>query len=73
MDADKFSEYLFAPDARGRTKSLTIFMQQEIDRFNRLLEVIRETLSQLKKGIRGLVVMSEDLEKMYHSFLNNQV
>jgi dynein heavy chain len=73
LDVDKFHPYHFAPDNRGRTPSLTIFMQQEIDRFNKLLSVIIDTLTQLKKGIKGLVVMSEDLEKMYRSFLNNQV
>ncbi|OXA50744.1 Dynein heavy chain 6, axonemal [Folsomia candida] len=73
LDLDKSSEYLFLPDERGRTASLTIFIQQEIERFNKLLAVIKDSLVQLKKGIRGLVVMSEDLEKMYQAFLNNQV
>lgn len=73
LDHDKTHPYLFQPDERGRTQSLTIFLQQEIDRFNKLLNRIRDTLAQLKKGIKGLIVMSEDLEKMYFAFLNNQI
>lgn len=32
LDLDKTAKYLFNPDERGRTGSLTIFMQQEIER-----------------------------------------
>ncbi|ODM98966.1 Dynein heavy chain 6, axonemal [Orchesella cincta] len=73
LDHDLTHSYLFEPDGRGRTPSTTIFLQQEIDRFNRLLNKIRQTLAELKKGIKGLIVMSDDLEKMYFAFLNNQV
>lgn len=31
------------------------------------------SLSTLQKAIAGLVVMSEEMEKIYNSFLNNQV
>lgn len=73
LDHDLTHPYLHEPDSRGRVQSLTIFLSQEVDRFNRLLRRVRETLGLLKKGIKGFIVMSEDLEKMYFAFLNNQI
>jgi len=76
---------------------LTTVLQQEVDRFNKLLRVIKVcnffnyllltklfwkiflfnsikiSLENLKKAIKGFVVMDEALEKMYTSFINNQV
>jgi dynein heavy chain len=46
---------------------------QEIVRYNRLLEVVKISLMNFKKAIKGIVVMSEDLEKMGNSLYNNQV
>uniref|UniRef100_A0A9J8DK93 Dynein, axonemal, heavy chain 6 n=1 Tax=Cyprinus carpio carpio TaxID=630221 RepID=A0A9J8DK93_CYPCA len=60
------ANYLFMQDSNGRVNSLTTVLGQEVDRFNFLLRV-------LKKAIAGLVVMSEEMEKIYNSFLNNQV
>jgi dynein heavy chain len=34
---------------------------QELVRYNRLLEVMKSSLVSLKKALKGLVVMSEDL------------
>ena len=53
--------------------SLTVVLQQEMDRFNRLLKKMRLTLKNVVKGIKGLVVMDADLDAMYTSLLNNQV
>lgn len=38
--------------------SLWIFRSQEIDRFNKLVKVMKSTLALLQKAIQGLVVMS---------------
>uniref|UniRef100_A0A8C1NY02 Dynein, axonemal, heavy chain 6 n=1 Tax=Cyprinus carpio TaxID=7962 RepID=A0A8C1NY02_CYPCA len=65
-DMDAAVESLFMQDSNGRVNSLTTVLGQEVDRFNFLLRV-------LKKAIAGLVVMSEEMEKIYNSFLNNQV
>ena len=53
--------------------SLTIVLLQETDRFNRLLQVIRRSLKNLKSAIRGEVVMSQELDFTYSSLLNNTV
>lgn len=60
-------------DDRGRVPSLTTVLLQEIDRFNRLLAVIHDSLRQLERAIRGFVVMSESLEAVFTALLNNQV
>lgn len=46
---------------------------QEIQRFNRLLSVMKGSLEELQKAIKGLVVMSSELDSMYLSMLNQQV
>ncbi len=53
--------------------SLTTFVRQEADKFNNLLSVVKKSLEKLENAIKGLVAMSEDLEEMYSSLLNNQV
>ncbi|XP_066516038.1 dynein axonemal heavy chain 6 isoform X2 [Hoplias malabaricus] len=73
LDMDGASETLFVRDANGRVNSLTTVLGQEVDRFNVLLQVLRVSLNTLQKAIAGLVVMSEEMERIYNSFLNNQV
>ncbi|XP_023668206.2 dynein axonemal heavy chain 6 [Paramormyrops kingsleyae] len=73
LDMDAATESLFSRDANGRLDSLTTVLGQEVDRFNGLLGVLRSSLVTLQKAIAGLVVMSEEMERIYHSFLNNQV
>ena len=46
---------------------------QECERFNKLLKRMLLTLIELQKAIKGLVVMSAELESMYNNLLNNQV
>lgn len=53
--------------------SLDIFKSQEIERYNVLIKTLKFTLHEIQKAIKGLVVMSQELEYMYYSFLNNKV
>nr|XP_046259789.1 dynein axonemal heavy chain 6 isoform X2 [Scatophagus argus] len=73
LDMDDAVETLFVRDENGRLNSLTTVLGQEADRFNNLLRVLRMSLITLQKAIAGLVVMSEEMDRIYTSFLNNQV
>lgn len=57
----------------GRINSLSVVLSQEIDRFNRLTRQMRLTLRELQKAIQGVVVMSNELERMLHALLDSQV
>lgn len=46
---------------------------QEAKRYNDLLEIIVSTLRGLLKALRGLVVMSEQLETVATSLFNNKI
>lgn len=41
---------------------LNIVLVQEVQRYNKLMEVIRSTLNQLELGIKGLDLISPELE-----------
>ncbi|KAK5899926.1 hypothetical protein CesoFtcFv8_009352 [Champsocephalus esox] len=73
LEMDEAVETLFIRDENGRLNSLTTVLGQEVDRFNNLLRVLKLSLVTLKKAIAGLVVMSEEMDCIYTSFLNNQV
>lgn len=54
-------------------ESLNTVLVQEVIRFNKLLKVIKTSLQDLLKALKGLVVMSEGLENMSQSLFSNQV
>nr|XP_023655546.1 dynein heavy chain 1, axonemal [Paramormyrops kingsleyae] len=54
-------------------ESMNTVLIQEVIRYNRLLAVISQSLSDLVKALKGLVVMSSQLELMAHSLYNNRV
>jgi dynein heavy chain len=53
--------------------SLTTVLIQESQRFNGLSDVIRKSLKDLIDAIQGLASMSQTLDSMYQSLLNNRV
>ncbi|XP_044766447.1 dynein axonemal heavy chain 6 [Coccinella septempunctata] len=73
IDTDEINPYLLKKDDKDRYQSLTTVLLQEIDRYNILLSLIHRSMGDLKKAIKGLVVMSEELEEVYKAFINNQV
>jgi len=64
---------LFKLEPNGAYNCLDTVLMQESDRYNRVLDTMRKTLGDLRKALKGLVVMSSDLEKMFTSMVNNQV
>ena len=73
MDMSKAHKDTFAETEPGVINSLGVFVKQELERFNKLLSVIRVAFTQLEKAIQGTVVMSMDLEKMFGNFLDGKV
>jgi dynein heavy chain len=63
--------YKKTPD--GGIVSLGVFHGQESDRFNVLIGKVKSTLVTLRKAIKGLVVMSAQLEDMFNAFLVQKV
>jgi dynein heavy chain len=65
---------LFKRDDTGRMmNSLSTVMIQEANRFNKLNLVVKSSLENLIKAVKGLIVMSSELELVFKSLLNNEV
>ncbi|RZC39320.1 dynein heavy chain 2, axonemal-like [Asbolus verrucosus] len=54
-------------------KPLEVVLLQEISRYNLLLVSIRTSLDELQKGIKGLVVMSSELEEIFTCIFEGRV
>jgi dynein heavy chain len=55
-----------------RMESMNTVLQQEIERFNRLLGIVRSSLINIGKAIIGEVVMSLELEAIGNSIFDNK-
>jgi len=63
----------FTTLANGLPNSMSTVLSHELVKYNALLSRIAWSLEEMKKALKGLTVLSEDLDKMYGSFLNDQV
>ena len=54
-------------------ESMNIVLLQELIRYNTLLEIIYNSLSQLIQALQGFIIFSNDLEKMSESMMKNMI
>ena len=54
-------------------QSMNTVLKQELIRYNRLIDVIRSSLVNLGKAVKGLVVMNNDLEEVFDSMLIGRI
>lgn len=52
-------------------ESMNTVLVQEIIRYNRLLKIMIESLSNVKKALKGQIVMSEEMEALSNSLHDN--
>ncbi|WIA13292.1 hypothetical protein OEZ85_006876 [Tetradesmus obliquus] len=53
--------------------ALHVVLFQEVERYNSLLVGLRRSCAELVKGIKGLVVMSADLDQIFDALYNSKV
>lgn len=53
-------------------ESMNTVLTQELKRFNRLISVVRTSVSNLKKAIAGTLLLSQDLEKLGNQIYDNR-
>mmetsp|Transcript_40474 Transcript_40474/g.77355 ORF Transcript_40474/g.77355 Transcript_40474/m.77355 type:complete len:681 (+) Transcript_40474:420-2462(+) len=73
LNKEEANKHTFATNEEGMMTSVAVVLLQEMERFIRLQVCMKNSLGELQKAIKGLVVMSGELEMMYQSILNNQV
>ncbi|XP_070624141.1 dynein axonemal heavy chain 14 isoform X7 [Bos indicus] len=52
---------------------LLTFLIQEIERFDQLLSIIHKSLKDLQLAIKGEIILTQELEEIYDSFLSTKV
>eukprot|EP00455_Lapot_gusevi_P052778 TRINITY_DN8093_c0_g1_i4.p1 TRINITY_DN8093_c0_g1~~TRINITY_DN8093_c0_g1_i4.p1 ORF type:complete len:554 (-),score=120.13 TRINITY_DN8093_c0_g1_i4:317-1978(-) len=73
IDKEEAGPNTFTTLANGLPNSISTVLSHELVKYNKLLTRMRWSLTELQKALKGLTVLSEDLDKMYQSFLNDQV
>ena len=73
LDVEVAGPTTFIIQPNGLLPSLAICLEQEMIKFNRLLKTMTSSLKDIKKAIRGMIVMSADLDDMYSCFMNNKL
>jgi dynein heavy chain len=71
IDREEHAKDIFKPNSKGLLHCLSTVLLQEIERYNKLLSKMSTSLSLLMKAIKGLVIMSPELDLMYSALLNN--
>ncbi|XP_034243583.1 dynein heavy chain 3, axonemal isoform X2 [Thrips palmi] len=55
------------------SNSMNTVLKQELVRFNRLIKVVKSTLVEVQRAVKGLVVMNSELEEVYQSMIVGRV
>ena len=63
----------FTTLANGLPNSLSTVLGHELVKYNKLLSVMKHMLSEMQRALKGLTVISEELDRMFYSFLNDKV
>jgi|TARA_B110000285_G_C15027473_1_gene564945 dynein heavy chain, axonemal len=71
LDENEGLKELFIKDAQGLIPSLSTVLVQEMEKFNNMLSTMKKSLVEIDLAIKGFIVMSETLDSMYLSILNN--
>ena len=53
LDIEQANQEMFEPDSKGRLNSLTTVLTQEVDRFNKLLKVIKVRIRGKDTSVKG--------------------
>ena len=73
LNQDNCHKQLLQVNDKGLLPSLTTFLLQEMQRFNKLIKVIKASLEDLKKAINGLILLSDELDSMFYDLLVGRV
>merc|ERR1719453_2348041 len=73
MDRKNAGDSTFQLNEKGELNSIQVVLLHEMGRFNKLLKRMKTSLIDLGKAIKGLVVMSSELDAMFGAMLKNQV
>jgi dynein heavy chain len=58
---------------KGDMSPFNVVLLQEIKRYNNLLTIMKNSLENMEKGIKGIVVMTADLEETFNSIFEGKV
>ena len=73
LDSKSAHSDLLILDSNSVLPPLSIFLFQEVEKFNKLLKTLKESLKDLRKAIKGKIEMTDDLNEMYSSLLNSSI
>lgn len=73
MDSKSASELTFFTLEGGSVNPLGIFLSHEMHKFNALIKSMQKMIKELRRALKGLVVMSAQLDAAYSNFMFSQV
>jgi dynein heavy chain len=72
LDRETGKKDLFK-EKNGLLASLTTVLLLEMEKYNRLIDVMKKSLLEIERAIGGYIVMSETLDSMYVALQNGKV